>query len=211
MMFPFARTALVAVIGAFASAPMLAQDLPSGDRCAAPDTLLVRGAVRTAAASVLTLAGLTAGTRLTAGTEVQRAIQAIFASGDYDDVRASCDLLDNGKAALVFDGARAPVASRHQRGRRQGPDAAGRRGSRRVAHRQARWIPRSSRAASRASIRCTSRRATILARIYRRYDGRRFDAHHAQASHRRRAHGWPSPDSSSTGTSACPRRRSRRR
>ena len=104
MMFPIARAALVAAIGALASAPMLAQGLPSGgDRCAAPDTLLVRGAVRTSAASILTLSGLTAGTRLTAGTEVQRAIQAIFASGDYDDVRASCDLLDNGKAALVFD------------------------------------------------------------------------------------------------------------
>jgi outer membrane protein insertion porin family len=95
------RTVPCAVLIACAASRVSAQDWR--DRCLKPDSIVARGTVRTSAAAVASLSGLAPGRPIAGYTEVQRAVQAIFASGDYeDDVVAECALLDGDKVAVVF-------------------------------------------------------------------------------------------------------------
>lgn len=71
-----------------ASASAFAQDV---GRCATPDSIAVRGNVRTLASSIISDAALTTGTTLNFPA-FERAIKAVFATGQYDDVQVTCDV-----------------------------------------------------------------------------------------------------------------------
>jgi outer membrane protein insertion porin family len=76
-----------------------AQDTAVSGRCATPDTIVFVGATRTGDATIRAAAGLEPGA--VNYRTLQRAIKDIYATGQYDDVAASCEL-DNGKAALTI-------------------------------------------------------------------------------------------------------------
>jgi outer membrane protein insertion porin family len=78
-----------------------AQDAAVAGRCAAPDTIVFRGATRTPDATLRSEAGLAPGAlnyRV-----VDRAIKALYALGQFEDVQARCELGPGGnRAQLVF-------------------------------------------------------------------------------------------------------------
>src|SRR5687768_17293034 len=76
-----------------------AQDPAATGRCALPDTIAFRGATRTGDATMRTEAGLVPGP--VNYRALERAIKALYATGQFDDVAASCDLTD-GRAVLAF-------------------------------------------------------------------------------------------------------------
>ena len=76
-----------------------AQDTAVSGRCATPDTIVFVGATRTGDATIRAAAALEPGA--VNYRTLQRAIKDIYATGQYDDVAASCEL-DNGKAALTI-------------------------------------------------------------------------------------------------------------
>ncbi|HYV97412.1 MAG TPA: outer membrane protein assembly factor BamA [Gemmatimonadaceae bacterium] len=72
------------------------------ERCSTPDTIVVRGNVRTTRATIVALFGLTPGKKIESYAEVQRGVKALFESGDYeDDVHTECENLPNGKVGAV--------------------------------------------------------------------------------------------------------------
>ena len=93
------RLLLIAVALLFAGATARAQDTAVSGRCATPDTIIFRGAERTGDATVRSESGLTPGP--VNYRTLERAIKAIYATGQFDDVAASCELEGN-RAALVF-------------------------------------------------------------------------------------------------------------
>jgi outer membrane protein insertion porin family len=84
------------------SAAPIPAPLDTAARCAVPDTVEVRGLSRVTAATALGDIGIAA--RSTVATpQLQGAIRRLFATGEYDDVRAGCELsADARRAALVF-------------------------------------------------------------------------------------------------------------
>jgi outer membrane protein insertion porin family len=78
-----------------------AQDTAIAGRCAAPDTIVFRGATRTSDASLRSEGGLAPGAlnyRV-----VDRAIKALYALGQFEDVQAVCEVEPGGnRAQLVF-------------------------------------------------------------------------------------------------------------
>jgi outer membrane protein insertion porin family len=67
--------------------------------CATPDTLLVLGNGRVTEATVRSQIGFVAGATLT-GADLQRALRALYATGQFQDVRLSCVVRDAGRTAL---------------------------------------------------------------------------------------------------------------
>jgi outer membrane protein insertion porin family len=82
------RLPLVLLCLAAASAPALAQDTPLGS-CAVPDSIAIRGNEHTDEATIRGDAGLVAGANLNY-RDVQRALRAVFATGQFDDVKIEC-------------------------------------------------------------------------------------------------------------------------
>src|SRR3982751_3239715 len=82
------------------------QDTPVSGRCATPDTIVFRGAERTGDATVRNESGLVPGP--VNYRTLERAIKAIYATGQFDDVVASCELADS-RAALTFTLKERPV------------------------------------------------------------------------------------------------------
>ncbi|HEX7978016.1 MAG TPA: outer membrane protein assembly factor BamA [Gemmatimonadaceae bacterium] len=76
-----------------------AQDTAVSGRCATPDTIVFVGAERTGDASIRAESGLEPGA--VNYRTLERAIKAIYATGQYEDVEATCEL-NNGKAALTI-------------------------------------------------------------------------------------------------------------
>src|SRR5215208_4823823 len=76
-----------------------AQDTPVSGRCATPDTIVFRGAERTGDATVRNESALVPGP--VNYRTLERAIKAIYATGQFDDVAATCMLAD-GRAALTI-------------------------------------------------------------------------------------------------------------
>lgn len=74
----------------------------SSARCTTPDTVLVRGLSRVSQSNALGDVGIAPRTEI--GTpQLQGAIRRLYATGDFDDVRAGCEVSDGGRrAALVF-------------------------------------------------------------------------------------------------------------
>ncbi|HWE43578.1 MAG TPA: outer membrane protein assembly factor BamA [Gemmatimonadaceae bacterium] len=83
------------------SAPALAQEPAAGGRCTTPDSIAIRGNTRISDATIRSDAGLTAGVALNYRA-IQRAIQTLFATGEYADVQALCDIAPNGRATLAL-------------------------------------------------------------------------------------------------------------
>ncbi len=90
----FSAVALLA-----AGATARAQDTAVSGRCATPDTIVFVGAERTGDATIRAESGLAPGA--TNYRSLERAIKAIYATGQFDDVVASCEL-SGGKAALTI-------------------------------------------------------------------------------------------------------------
>ena len=95
------RPSLVVLAIALASAPALAQVSIANGQCATPDSVAVRGNARISDATIRSDAGLTAGTTLNFRA-VQRAMETLFATGEYADVQALCDIAPNGKSTLAI-------------------------------------------------------------------------------------------------------------
>ncbi|MEP7002436.1 MAG: outer membrane protein assembly factor BamA, partial [bacterium] len=80
----------------------------AGGRCATPDTIVFHGAVRASDATLRADAGLVPGP--VNYRALDRAIRALYATGQFDDVVAKCDLTaDQTRASLVFDLRERPV------------------------------------------------------------------------------------------------------
>jgi outer membrane protein insertion porin family len=78
-----------------------AQDAAVAGRCAAPDTIVFRGAVRTPDASLRSETGLVPGP--INYRALDRAIKSLYALGQFEDVQATCEVEPGGKRAqLVF-------------------------------------------------------------------------------------------------------------
>ena len=74
----------------------------TGGRCATPDTIVFRGATRATDATLRGEAGLVPGP--VNYRALERAIRALYATGQFDDVQAACDLAPDGKrASVIFD------------------------------------------------------------------------------------------------------------
>ena len=80
-------------------------------RCAAPDSIAVRGLSRVTLGAALGDLGLTPRTEL-ASPQVQGAIRRLYGSGQFEDVRAGCELsANNSRATLVFTVRERPLLS----------------------------------------------------------------------------------------------------
>jgi outer membrane protein insertion porin family len=103
------RLPLALLCLAAASAPALAQDAPLGT-CAVPDSIAVRGNDHTDEATIRGDAGLVAGANLNY-RDVQRALRAVFATGQFDDVRIECNPASGqgGKTILAITVKERPV------------------------------------------------------------------------------------------------------
>jgi outer membrane protein insertion porin family len=78
-----------------------AQEPAAAGRCATPDTIAFRGAKRTTDASLRAETGLAPGA--VNYRALERAIKALYALGQFEDVQAICELSPDGKRAqLVF-------------------------------------------------------------------------------------------------------------
>lgn len=86
-----------------ASSPALAQDVPAeAGRCAVPDSVVVRGNTRISDGTIRSDAGVTPGVQLNFRA-VQRAIETLFATGEYEDVQILCDAgSDSAKTVLAI-------------------------------------------------------------------------------------------------------------
>ena len=87
------------VLGIAVAAPLSAQD--QGGRCVMPDSVRVVGNARVDAVTVISAANLAPGVA-TNYTSLQRAIKALFETGQFDDVRLECELLDGPPARTVY-------------------------------------------------------------------------------------------------------------
>ena len=70
-----------------------------GGKCATPDTIVFRGATRATDASLRADAGLVPGP--VNYRALERAIKALYATGQFDDVQATCDLAGRAKRAVA--------------------------------------------------------------------------------------------------------------
>jgi outer membrane protein insertion porin family len=88
-----------------------AQNSPVAGRCATPDVVAFRGSTRTAESALRAQTGINPGTTLSY-RDVQRAVRHLFATGQFDDVRATCELAGDGRqATLVFELRERPLLS----------------------------------------------------------------------------------------------------
>jgi len=91
-----------------AAAPARAQDAALSGRCTTPDSVVFRGASRVSPATMRSDAGLPSGTL--GYRDIQRAIRNLFATGQFDDVKAACEASPSGESAvLVFTVRERPV------------------------------------------------------------------------------------------------------
>jgi len=81
----------------------------SQPQCARPDTIIVRGNHRVAAATILGNAGLNATGDTLNFRIAQRAIKNVFATGQFNDVRLTCELSTGRRSALVLTVAERPI------------------------------------------------------------------------------------------------------
>jgi outer membrane protein insertion porin family len=85
-----------------------AQDPAVAGRCAAPDTIIFRGATRTPDATLRSESGLVPGA--VNYRALDRAIKALYGLGQFEDVQAACELAPGGaRAGLVFNLRERPV------------------------------------------------------------------------------------------------------
>ncbi len=88
---------LLLLVLAGIATPALAQETG----CSVPDSVAVRGNTRISAVSIRTDAGISSGMQLDV-TETQRAIRAVFATGQFDDVRLVCEPSPTGEKSVLI-------------------------------------------------------------------------------------------------------------
>jgi len=103
-----ARLSLLIVVVSLAGAPLLAQEEAAPGRCTTPDSLAVRGNQRVNDVTIRADAQLLPGQPLNFRA-VQRAIRALFATGQFSDVRLLCDVAAGGRSTLVIEVAERPL------------------------------------------------------------------------------------------------------
>src|SRR3954463_4656038 len=92
------------------AASLYAQETAPG-ACATPESIVVTGAVRVDTAAIRSTGGLSTGTQL-AVHDLQAAIKAIYATGQFDDVQIVCHVSPtDGKASLVIQVKERPILS----------------------------------------------------------------------------------------------------
>ena len=102
-LLPFGALCVAAVAGA--------QESPVAGRCATPDALSFRGSTRTPETALRAETGITPGTALNY-RDIQRAVRNLFATGQFDDIRATCEVSENGtRATVVFELRERPLLS----------------------------------------------------------------------------------------------------
>src|SRR6478736_9907669 len=84
------RLPLLLLCLAAASARAFAQDTQQPGRCTVPDSIAIRGNNQVDEATIRGDAGLVGGATLNY-RDIQRAIRAVFATGQFDDVKITCD------------------------------------------------------------------------------------------------------------------------
>ncbi|MDQ6828609.1 MAG: outer membrane protein assembly factor BamA [Gemmatimonadota bacterium] len=109
------RLALPSAVLALVAAPVLARSVRAQDAaspiaaCTHPDSIAVRGNVRLPANGVRTDAGVAAGDTLNYRT-VQRAIKALYATGQFSTVKMLCSFDDKtNRATVIFEVKENPV------------------------------------------------------------------------------------------------------
>jgi outer membrane protein insertion porin family len=102
------RPVLLALAALAAGTAAYAQEAPGA--CANPTSIRVKGNSRVSEATIRSDAGLAPGAPLTY-REVQRAVKALYATGQFDDVQVSCSVPpgDSTAAALVIQVSERPV------------------------------------------------------------------------------------------------------
>ena len=80
-------------------ATVQAQEPATAGRCATPDSIAFRGASRTSDAALRAETGLVPGP--VNYRDLDRAIKALYAMGQFEDVRASCELSPGGQRATL--------------------------------------------------------------------------------------------------------------
>src|SRR5438270_1445525 len=83
------------------AAHLSAQDQAGAGACATPETISVTGATRNDTASVRASSGLATGQQL-AVHDIQAAIKALYATGQFDDVQIVCHISPTNKANLAI-------------------------------------------------------------------------------------------------------------
>ena len=94
------RSSIAVFVLALASVPARAQ-APVNGRCSTPDSIAVRGNTRISESTIRSDAGLTGGTALNFRA-VQKAMETLFATGEYEDVQALCEVASNGRTTLAL-------------------------------------------------------------------------------------------------------------
>jgi len=95
---------------AISAAPLYAQEGTPGV-CSTPESIVVTGYSRVDSAAIRSTAGLSAGTQLNVH-DIQTAIKALYATGQFDDVQITCRVsAATNKAALVVQVKERPILS----------------------------------------------------------------------------------------------------
>jgi outer membrane protein insertion porin family len=104
--FASSMLALVAI----SAAPLYAQESTPGV-CSTPESIVVTGYSRVDSAAIRSTAGLSAGTQLNVH-DIQTAIKALYATGQFDDVQITCRVsAATNKASLVVQVKERPILS----------------------------------------------------------------------------------------------------
>lgn len=98
-MFKFAGSMLALALAALPSYAHAQDTTAVAGRCATPDTITVAGNSRVDEATVRGTIGIVPRTALNY-RDVQRAVKALYATGNYDDVRVLCTITPTGRSSL---------------------------------------------------------------------------------------------------------------
>jgi outer membrane protein insertion porin family len=108
------KTAPILLVLVAASAVSLRAQETSQGACATPDAIITSGNSRIDSAAVRTTAGLSTGTTLNTH-DIQTAIKALYASGQFDDVQIVCRVAPGTtKAALVIQVRERPILTSYR-------------------------------------------------------------------------------------------------
>ena len=103
----FRRISLALSLSAVSTVAM-AQEPGGQSSCAVADTVVVRGNTRVDEPTIRAEAGLIAGTQINAKI-VGRAVKALYATGQFNQITIGCEIGANNKVALVVDVAERPL------------------------------------------------------------------------------------------------------
>jgi outer membrane protein insertion porin family len=103
---------LVLTLAAVSAVSLHAQEAAPG-ACATPENILVRGNSRVDSAAIRNSSGLSPATTLNVH-DIQTAIKAIYATGQFDDVQIICTISPAGKAGLLIQVRERPILASYK-------------------------------------------------------------------------------------------------